>query len=61
MEISSLIFKLVLAFLSFNIAMESMKEISKLKEGKGWSNAFHNALIVLIGMLYLFFINLLMK
>lgn len=61
MAIGTLIFRLVLAFLSFNIAMESMKEVAKLKEGKGWSNAFHNTLIVLIGMLYLFFINLLMK
>lgn len=61
MEISFLIFRLILAFLSFSVATESIKEVSKLRESKGWSNAIHNFLIVLIGMLYLFFINLLMK
>lgn len=61
MEISSLIFRLVLAFLSFSIATESIKEVAKLRENKGWSNTLHNFSIVLIGMLYLFFINLLMK
>ena len=60
MEVSALIFRLVLAFLSFSLASDSIKKVSELREGKGWSNAFHNFLIVLIGMVYLFFIGLLL-
>lgn len=61
MQISTLIFKIVMAFLSLSIATDAMKKVSELKVEKGWTNMFHNFTIALIGMVYLFFILLVMK
>lgn len=50
-----------MAFLSLSIATDAMKKVSELRVDKGWSNMFHNFTIALIGMVYLFFILLVMK